>query len=86
MRRCRWLKSWRWFERFDVSDFRRVRAGQAVLQRMTLDGMLATLSELAVKVPDLMRLVLQVCVAALVNVRSVEAVEGELKRRAVVGN
>ena len=36
MRRCRWLTSWPWFERFDVSDFRRVRAGQAVLQRMTL--------------------------------------------------
>ena len=48
--------------------------------------MLETLSELAVKEPDLMRLVLQASVAALVNVQSVEAVEGELRRRAVVGN
>ncbi len=44
--------------------------------------MLETFSELAVKEPDLMRLTLQACVAALVNLRSVEAVEGELKRRA----
>lgn len=86
MRKCRWLTSWPWFERFDVSDFRRVRAGQAVLQRMTLDGMLATLSELAVKVPDFMRLVLQASVPALVNVQSVEAVEGEMKRRAIAGD
>ncbi len=36
--------------------------------------------------PDLMRLVLQACVAALVNVQSVEAVDAEMKRRAVNGN
>ena len=48
--------------------------------------MLETFSELAVKQPDLMRLVLQACVTALVNVQSVEAVGAELKRRAVVGN
>ena len=47
--------------------------------------MLETFSGLAVKEPDLMRLVLQASVAALVNVQSVEAVEGELKRRAVKG-
>ena len=36
--------------------------------------------------PDLMRLVLQVSVAAMVNVQSVEAVDAEMKRRAVKGN
>jgi len=39
-----------------------------------------------VKEPDLMRLVLQASVAALVNVQSVEAVGAEIKRRAVKGN
>ncbi len=42
--------------------------------------MLETFTELAVKEPDLMRLVLQASVAALVNVQSVEAVEVEVKR------
>ena len=53
---------------------------------MRPDDMLETFSELAVKDPDLMRLTLQACVAALVNVQSVEAVDRELKRRAVKGN
>ena len=53
---------------------------------MRSEDLLETLSELAVKQSDLMRLVLQASVAALVNVQSVEAAEGELKRRAVVGN
>ena len=48
--------------------------------------MLDTFSELALKEPDLMRLLLQASVAALVNVQSVEAVEVETKRRAVKGN
>jgi hypothetical protein len=48
--------------------------------------MLETFSNLAVLEPDLMGLVLQVSVAAMVNVQSVETVEGEMKRRAVVGN
>lgn len=50
------------------------------------DDMLDPFSELAVKDPDLMRLVLQASVAALVNAQSVEAVEGEMKRRAVGRN
>ena len=58
----------------------------AVRRLMRPDDMLETFSELAVKEPDLMRLVLQASVAALVNVQSVEAVEAEMKRRAVVGN
>ena len=53
---------------------------------MRPDDMLETFSELAVREPDLMRLVLQASVAALVNVQSAEAVELELKRRAVKGN
>ncbi len=48
--------------------------------------MLETFSNLAVKEPDLMRLVVQASVAALVNVQSVEAVDEELRRRAVMGN
>ena len=57
----------------------------AVRRLMRPDDMLETFSELAVKDPDLMRLVLQVRVAALVNVQSVEAVDAELKRREVRG-
>jgi hypothetical protein len=59
---------------------------EAVYILMRPDDMLETFSELAVREPDLMRLVLQASVAALVNVRSVEAVDAELKRRAVVWN
>ena len=45
----------------------------AILRLMRPEDMLETFSELAVKEPDMMRLVLQACVAALVNVQSVEA-------------
>ena len=58
----------------------------AVRRLMRPDDMQEKFSELAVKQPDLMRLVLQASVSALVNVQSVEAVGGEMKRRAVVGN
>ena len=50
----------------------------AVRRLMRPDDMLETFSELAVKEPDLMRLVLQASVAALVNVQSVEAVDAEM--------
>ena len=53
---------------------------------MRPDDMLETFSELAVREPDLMRLVLQARVAALVNAQSVETVEAEMKRRSVMGN
>jgi|GEM_PF-741487 len=59
---------------------------EAIRILMRPDDMLETFSELAVKEPDLMRLTLQACVAALVNVQSVEVVDAELKRRAVKGN
>ena len=52
---------------------------------MSSDDMLETFSELAVKEPDLMRLVLQVSVA-LWNTQCVEAVDLEIKRLAVTGN
>jgi len=58
----------------------------AIRRLMRPDDMLETFSELAVKEPDLMRLVLQASVAALVNAQSVEALGDELKRRAVNGN
>lgn len=58
----------------------------AILRLMRPDDMLETFSELAVKDPDLMRLVLQACVAALGNVQSVEAAESQIKRRVVQGN
>ena len=58
----------------------------AIRRLMRPDDMLETFSELAVREPDLMRLVLQASVAALVNVQSVEAVDAEMKRRAVNGN
>ncbi len=55
----------------------------AIRRLMRPDDMLETFSELAVGEPDLMRLVLQASVAALVNVQSVEAVDAEMKRRAI---
>jgi len=58
----------------------------AIRQLMSPDDMLETFSELAVREPDLMRLVLQASVAALVNIQSVEAVDAELNRRAANGN
>ena len=58
----------------------------AIAQLMISDDMLETFSDLDVREPELMRLVLQASVAALVNVQSAEAVELELKRRAVKGN
>ncbi len=54
----------------------------AIRRLMRPDDMLETFSELAVGEPELMRLVLQASVAALVNTQSAMAVEAELKRRA----
>ena len=58
----------------------------AIRRLMRPDDMLETFSELAVKEPNLMRILLQASVAALVNVQSWEAVDAELKWRAVMGN
>ena len=58
----------------------------AIRRLMRPDDMLETFSELAVKEPDIMRLVLQASVASLVNVQAAEAVDAEIRRRAVVGN
>ena len=53
---------------------------------MRPDEMLKTFSELAVKEPDLIAWLYRRVWRALVNVRSVEAVDAELKWRAVKGN
>ncbi len=58
----------------------------AIRRLMRPDDMLDTFSELAVKDPDMMRVVLQASVAALVSVQSVEAVGAEIRRRAVIGH
>ena len=50
------------------------------------DDMLETFSGLAVRELDLMRLMWQASVAAFVNVQSVEVVDGEMKRWAVMRN
>ena len=55
---------------------------QAIQQMMTPDDMLETFSKMAAAEPDLMRVVLQAAVAALVNTQSVMAAEAEVKRRA----
>ena len=67
-----------------LADRRDMQEDMRILMRP--DDMLETFSELAVKEPDMMRLLLQASVAALVNVQSVEVVGAELKRRAVKGN
>ena len=53
---------------------------------MSPDDMLETFSELAVKEPDLMRVVLQAAVATMANVQTVEAAIAELKRPAPRGD
>ena len=58
----------------------------AIARLMRPDDMLETFSELAVREPDLMRLILQASVAALVNIQAVEGGNAELKRRAIRGN
>ncbi len=58
----------------------------AIARLMRPDDMLETFSELAVKEPDLMRLVLQAGIAALVNVQAVDGADAELKHRAIKGN
>jgi len=61
--------------------------GQLVRRQLSATALFALRScELAVKEPDLMRLVLQARVAALVNVQALEAGDAELKRRAVNAN
>ena len=56
---------------------------EAIRRLMAPDDMLERFSELAVHDPDLMRLTLQACVAAMVNLQSSAAVKAELARRAV---
>ena len=62
------------------------RSSSVFRRLMRPDDILEFFSEFAVKASDLMRLVLQSSVAALVNAQSVEAIEAELKCRAVKEN
>ena len=55
---------------------------QAIRQLGPPDDILETFSQLAVKEPDVMRVVLQAAVAALVNTQAVMVAETELQRRA----
>ena len=61
-------------------------AEQVIDRLMTPEDVLATITELAGKDPVLMQLVIRAAVMALVNVQGMEAVNAELKRRAVTGN
>jgi hypothetical protein len=58
----------------------------AIPRLMHADDTMESCRELSAKAPERTRLVLRASVAALVNVQSVEAVEAEMKRRAVNGN
>jgi len=58
----------------------------AIARLMRPDDMLETFSGQAVKEPDLMRLVLQASVEALVNAQAVDGADAELKCRAIEGN
>lgn len=58
----------------------------AIRRLMRPDDMLVTFSELAVKVANLMRPVLQASVATLINGQSWEAFDAEMMRRAVPVN
>jgi len=55
---------------------------EAIRQMITPEDMLEAFSEIGVRDPDLARLTLQACVAALVNLQSVKAIEAEIQRRA----
>lgn len=58
----------------------------AIQRLMTSQDVLETFRELSAASTDLSRMVLQAAIAALVNVQSEEAVDAELKRRAMEGN
>ena len=55
---------------------------EAIRHLMKPDDMLIAFSKRAASEPDLMRLTLQACVAAMVNLQSSMAVKAELQKRA----
>ena len=61
-------------------------AEQVIDHLMTQNDIVATITELAGKDPELMQLVMRASVMALVNLQAMAAVNAELKRRAVKGN
>ncbi len=58
----------------------------AITRLMGPDDMLDAFDELASAQPDLMRLVLQTSVAALLNAQALDGSNAELKQRAIKGN
>ena len=58
----------------------------AITRLLGPDDMLDAFYELASAKPDLMRLVLQTSVSALLNVQAWDASNAELKQRAIKGN
>ena len=59
---------------------------EATARLMGPDDMLDAFYELASAEPDLMRLILQTSVAALLNVQALDGSNAELKQRAIKGN
>lgn len=58
----------------------------AITRLLGPDDMLDAFYELASAEPDLMRLVLQASVSALLNVQALDSSNAELKQRAIKGN
>ena len=58
----------------------------AITRLMGPNDMLDSFYELASAEPDLMRLILQTSVAALLNVQALDGSNAELKQRAIKGN
>ena len=58
----------------------------AITRLMGPDDMLVAFYELASAEPDLMRLILQTSVSALLNVQALDGSNAELKQRAIKGN
>jgi hypothetical protein len=58
----------------------------AITRLMGPNDMLDAFYELASAEPDLMRLILQTSVAALLNVQALDGSNAELKQRAIKGN
>jgi len=58
----------------------------AIRDLMRSHDAMETFCERSLREPDMMRLVLMAGISALVNVRSVQSIEAELKRRAADGN
>ena len=61
-------------------------AQQAIDRLMSPEDILATITELSGRDPELIQFVIKASVMALVNLQAMAAVNAEIKRRAVKGN